>query len=1165
MAPKRKSKDAGHSHLPKRSRKVLPLSEKVKVLDLIRKEKKSYAEVAKIYGKNESSIREIVKKEKEIRASFAMAPQNAKVTATVRDKRLVKMEKELSVWVEDMKRRRVAIHGSVLRQKALSLYADCSRGSPDRAEGLLERKPFTASKGWLHRFRSRFGLNTRSIPGEAASGEEAAAVELPAEWEKLLKERGRRPERVSHCREGGQQEGIMAQVAMSTLPVEDEESSESRMVVTFLMSALESMCKELAKSKAEVACIAVYETDVFVVGTERGRAFVNTRKDFQKDFVKYCVEEEEKAAEMHKMKSPAQSNRLSVDAVEIETLRKTVEDYFCFCYGKALGKSTVVPVPYEKMLRDQSAVVVQGLPEGVAFKHPENYDLATLKWILENKAGISFIIKRPFLEPKKHLGGRVMVTDPDRSMLSPGGSCGPIKVKTEPAEDSGISLEMAAVTVKEESEDPDYYQYNIQGSHHSSEGNEGTEMEVPAEDDDYSPPTKRPKSSEPPQPPAPEPANAGKRKVREFNFEKWNARITDLRKQVEELFERKYAQAIKAKGPVTIPYPLFQSHVEDLYVEGLPEGIPFRRPSTYGIPRLERILLAKERIRFVIKKHELLNSTREDLQLDKPASGVKEEWYARITKLRKMVDQLFCKKFAEALGSSEAKAVPYQKFEAHPNDLYVEGLPENIPFRSPSWYGIPRLEKIIQVGNRIKFVIKRPELLTHSTTEVTQPRTNTPVKEDWNVRITKLRKQVEEIFNLKFAQALGLTEAVKVPYPVFESNPEFLYVEGLPEGIPFRSPTWFGIPRLERIVRGSNKIKFVVKKPELVVSYLPPGMASKINTKALQSPKRPRSPGSNSKVPEIEVTVEGPNSTNPPSSAVRTPTQTNGSNIPFKPRGREFSFEAWNAKITDLKQKVENLFNEKCGEALGLKQAVKVPFALFESFPEDFYVEGLPEGVPFRRPSTFGIPRLEKILRNKAKIKFIIKKPEMFETAIKESTSSKSPPRKINSSPNVNTTASGVEDLNIIQVTIPDDDNERLSKVEKARQLREQVNDLFSRKFGEAIGMGFPVKVPYRKITINPGCVVVDGMPPGVSFKAPSYLEISSMRRILDSAEFIKFTVIRPFPGLVINNQLVDQNESEGPVIQESAEPSQLEAPASEEVKEAEGSSQIKQEPEPTW
>ncbi|XP_042735441.1 general transcription factor II-I isoform X1 [Lagopus leucura] len=972
----------------------------------------------------------------------------------------------------------------------------------------------------------------------------------------------------------------MAQATVAATSVHDEDPSESRMVVTFLVSALESMCKELAKSKAEVACIAVYETDVFVVGTERGRAFVDSRKDFQKDFVKYCVVEGERAAELQETKYVPPANRLTVDAVELEALRKSVEDYFCFCYGKALGKSTVVPVPYEKIQRDQSAVVVQGLPQGLAFMHPENYDVSTLKWILENKSGISFIIKRPFLEPKKELGAHV--TDPSQSIIPPGGSCLPVQVKTEPSEDPGIPLEMSTVTVKEESEDPDYYQYNIQGGpsetsemderialaksytdssqHPPSETREDPEVEVTLEDDeDYLPPNKRSKNTEA----APEAASTGKRKAREFNFDKWNARITDLRRQVEELFEKKYAQAIKAKGPVSVPYALFQSHVEDLYVEGLPEGIPFRRPSTYGIPRLERILVAKERIRFVIKKHELLNSTQEDAPVDKPAAGVKEEWYAKINKLRKAVDQLFCKKFAEALGSTEPKAVPYQKFEVHSADLYVEGLPENIPFRSPSWYGIPRLEKIIQVGNRIKFVIKRPELLTLSSPEVTQPGTDTPgktAKEDWNVRITKLRKQVEEIFNMKFASALGLSEAVKVPYPVFESNPEYLYVEGLPEGIPFRSPTWFGIPRLERIVRGSNKIKFVVKKPELVASYLPSRLASQLNTKAAnpKSSKRLQSPASNLQVPEIEVTVEeGPNKAQ--TADVQTNSQTNGSSLSFKPRGRDFSFEAWNAKITDLKQKVENLFNEKCGEALGLSEPVKVPFALFESFPEVFYVEGLPDGVPFRRPSTFGIPRLEKILRNKSKIKFVIKKPEMFEAAVKES-SAKSPQRKNNPSNTANTasttantvvnTAAGVEDLNIIQVTLLEDESERLSKVEKARQLREQVNDLFSRKFGEAIGMNFPVKVPYRKITINPGCVVVDGMPPGVSFKAPSYLEISSMRKILESSEFIKFTVIRPFPGLVMNNQ--------------PAEPRQTEV-SSGDVTETEESCQIKQEPEPTW
>ena len=57
-----------------------------------------YAEVAKIYSKNESSIREIVKKEKEICARFAITSQNVKITALVSDKCLVKMEKALNLY-----------------------------------------------------------------------------------------------------------------------------------------------------------------------------------------------------------------------------------------------------------------------------------------------------------------------------------------------------------------------------------------------------------------------------------------------------------------------------------------------------------------------------------------------------------------------------------------------------------------------------------------------------------------------------------------------------------------------------------------------------------------------------------------------------------------------------------------------------------------------------------------------------------------------------------------------------------------------------------------------------------------------------------------------------------------------------------------------------------
>lgn len=52
-----------------------------------------HAEVAQVYSKNSSSIREIVKKEKEICAGFAATPQTAKVIATVHDNCLVRMEK----------------------------------------------------------------------------------------------------------------------------------------------------------------------------------------------------------------------------------------------------------------------------------------------------------------------------------------------------------------------------------------------------------------------------------------------------------------------------------------------------------------------------------------------------------------------------------------------------------------------------------------------------------------------------------------------------------------------------------------------------------------------------------------------------------------------------------------------------------------------------------------------------------------------------------------------------------------------------------------------------------------------------------------------------------------------------------------------------------------
>jgi predicted DNA-binding protein YlxM (UPF0122 family) len=72
----------------------------VKVLDIFAIEKKSFTEIARLYGKNEIAIREVVKNKEKICTSFSVAQQTAKVTVIACDKVLMKVEKALSFWME---------------------------------------------------------------------------------------------------------------------------------------------------------------------------------------------------------------------------------------------------------------------------------------------------------------------------------------------------------------------------------------------------------------------------------------------------------------------------------------------------------------------------------------------------------------------------------------------------------------------------------------------------------------------------------------------------------------------------------------------------------------------------------------------------------------------------------------------------------------------------------------------------------------------------------------------------------------------------------------------------------------------------------------------------------------------------------------------------------
>lgn len=85
----------------------------------------------------------------------------------------------------------------------------------------------------------------------------------------------------------------------------------------------------------------------------------------------------------------------------------------------------------------------------------------------------------------------------------------------------------------------------------------------------------------------------------------------------------------------------------------------------------------------------------------------------------------------------------------------------------------------------------------------------------------------------------------------------------------------------------------------------------------------------------------------------------------------------------------------------------------------------------------------------------------------------------------------------------------KLSRIDLANTLREQVQDLFNRKYGEALGIKYPVQVPYKRIKNNPDSVIIEGLPPGIPFRKPCTFGSQNLERILAVADKISFTITR--------------------------------------------------------
>ena len=181
----------------KRARNVLTLQKKIELLDKLARGE-SAASVGRFFGVNESTVRTIKKSEATIRSSVAAGTsKSAKVSFMPRDRNMVKMEKALSLWMDDMEQRHVPMDTNLVKNKAFSLFKKFKEESG--GEGV----DFQASKGWFENFKKCQGLHNVKLTGESASADKVAAAVFPTELQELIEEKGYLPQQVFNADETG--------------------------------------------------------------------------------------------------------------------------------------------------------------------------------------------------------------------------------------------------------------------------------------------------------------------------------------------------------------------------------------------------------------------------------------------------------------------------------------------------------------------------------------------------------------------------------------------------------------------------------------------------------------------------------------------------------------------------------------------------------------------------------------------------------------------------------------------------------------------------------------------------------------------------------------------------------------------------------------------------
>lgn len=149
--------------------------------------------LAKKYGVAKSTISKIKQKKELISRAVKDTYVGPGKRQTLKSSGFPRMEKKLYKWFLDQRNKNFIVSGEMIKQKAKLIHSQIKEND----------KPFTASEGWLQRYKKRFGIRFLKISGEKLSSQPELVDPFKIQLKNKMEELGLTLEQLYNADETG--------------------------------------------------------------------------------------------------------------------------------------------------------------------------------------------------------------------------------------------------------------------------------------------------------------------------------------------------------------------------------------------------------------------------------------------------------------------------------------------------------------------------------------------------------------------------------------------------------------------------------------------------------------------------------------------------------------------------------------------------------------------------------------------------------------------------------------------------------------------------------------------------------------------------------------------------------------------------------------------------